>query len=173
MVSDSSSFRARGTVRAGSNESMKAGTNWFEDEKPLNRRFAVYLPSEDKSGEPIHGLEIAIDSTMSMLCDRFGGVTSFPATGRFQRDSGSIQYENIFVLESFCDIESWNESSRFLQVWVGLLAAVLRQESIACLLDGKMVLVLPMHIDEPLEQITPNTLRELASKYHVATSQVF
>ena len=153
-------------VRAIDGRIMASTSDWFKNEKPLNRRFAIYLPGNDRNGEAIDGLDMAIDSTMSMLCDLFGGVTAFPAKGRFRRESGSTQCENIFVLESFCDFQSWNDSSHFLEMWAGTLAALLRQESIACLLDGKMTLVPPLALsNQSLNQTTSETLRELAAQF--------
>jgi len=142
---------------------MAARNNWFEHDKSLTRRFAIYLPGKDKSGKSIHGLDVAVDATMTLLCNAFGGVTSFPAAGRFQRESGGTQSEDILVLESFCETQAWVDHSEYLHAWAGILAAVLVQESIACLLDGKMILVPPSPLKEPLHHVTPASLQKLAA----------
>lgn len=122
---------------------MKNPDDWFQKETPLNHRFAIYLPSCEKDGQLIDGFERLADSTSRMLCGRFGGVTVYPANGLYQRESGTPQSEKILVLESFCDSEGWARESAFLHAWVRVLSAQLRQESIACSLDGNMIFVPP------------------------------
>jgi hypothetical protein len=122
---------------------MKNTDDWFGNEAPLNHRFAIYLPSCEQEGQPIDDLEAFANSTSRMLCDIFGGVTRYPAKGLYQRKSGTPQGEEIIVLESFCDSEQWTRESGFLRAWVRVLSALLRQESIACSLDGNMSFVPP------------------------------
>lgn len=122
---------------------MTGTPDWFGMEAPLNHRFAIYLPSCERDGKPIAGFEEFAVSTSRMLCDLFGGVTRYPAKGLYQKDTGTPQSEDIIVLESFCDSAGWTRESGFLRAWVRVLSALLRQESLACSLDGNMSFVIP------------------------------
>lgn len=130
---------------------MKDNDGWFGNEAPLNHRFAIYLPSCEKEGQPIENFEEFARSTARMLCALFGGATRYPAEGLYQRKSGTPQSEEIIVLESFCDSVQWARESGFLRTWIRVLSALLRQESIACSLDGNMSFVPPGELrgDEP------------------------
>lgn len=72
-------------------------------------RFALYLPtaphaSQDEADE----LEAVV---AEILCERFGGVTAYPAKGTFASASGSVQTEPITVLETYCEREAWRASA--------------------------------------------------------------
>ncbi len=145
---------------------MKNPDDWFRKEAPLTHRFAIYLPSCQKDGQPIDGFEGLADSTSHMLCDLFGGVTVYPAKGLYQRESGTPQSEEILVLESFCDNEGWTRKSAFLHAWASVLSALLRQESIACSMDGNMSFVLPGQLpaDEP-DMNHPDAMMRFVTAY--------
>lgn len=111
-------------------------------ELPLLRRFVIYVPAGDGSTQPVP--EGALTAAVAeILCERFGGVTSYPATGRFTLASGAIQTESVMVLESYCEQEAWNRDHAALHELAKVLARLLRQESIAYSVDGRMSLVEP------------------------------
>ncbi|MES2980904.1 MAG: hypothetical protein V4727_01210 [Verrucomicrobiota bacterium] len=145
---------------------MKSADDWFKEETPLTHRFAIYLPSCQKDGKSIDGFEALADSTSRMLCERFGGVTGYPAKGLYQRESGTPQSEEILVLESFCDSEGWERESAFLHAWARVLSALLHQESIACSMDGNMSFVLPgrLQADEP-DMNHPDAMMRFVTDY--------
>lgn len=125
---------------------MKDTQDWLKADAPLSHRFAIYLPSCDNTGKVIVGFAGFADSTSRMLCDLFGGVTTYPAKGLFQRNSGIPQSEEILVMESFCDANTWARESGFLRAWARVVSAILCQDSIACSLDGNMSFVEPGHL---------------------------
>jgi hypothetical protein len=106
-------------------------------------RFVIYLPTKRRDGEPVDGFEELAMAAESLICERLGGVTSYPARGAFQGESGAIQREPIQVLESYCDETHWGAEARFLGALAQILARELDQESVACSLDGAMALVVP------------------------------
>jgi hypothetical protein len=79
-----------------------------------------------------------------ILCKRFGGVTSYPAVGLFKRASGAPEEERVQVLESFCAPDAWRENEGFLIKMAEVIGAILKQESIACQVNGWMHLIGPV-----------------------------
>ena len=84
------------------------------------------------------GLKVLAARIAAMLSERFGGATTYPATGHFGK-----QREDILVLECFCGEEAWQASSAYLYSLVKALGRYCQQEAIACSLDGHMLLVAP------------------------------
>jgi hypothetical protein len=76
-----------------------------------------------------------------VLCERFGGVTAYPATGTFARASGVIQTEAVVVLERYCERDAWATNRKGVENLACDLASMLKQESIGLSVDGKMLLV--------------------------------
>ncbi|WAC19076.1 hypothetical protein OVA24_17760 [Luteolibacter sp. SL250] len=111
---------------------------WFDGPPALNRRFVIYLPSRKEDGAEIPRLQQLASGIAGMLSERFGGATTYPATGHF----GS-QREDILVIECFCGEKAWQASSSYLFSLVKALGAYCDQEMIACSLDGTMLLVSP------------------------------
>lgn len=109
------------------------------DTTPRPHRFVLYLPVGEPAGS--HGDLIRVIETL--LCERFGGVTSYPAVGLFKRSSGVLQREPVQVLESFCEVEVWEAEGAFMVAIAGAVAEILAQESVAFSLDGRM------HLAEP------------------------
>ena len=102
-------------------------------------RFVLYLPSmPDDSHLELKGIE---DAVVKILCERFGGVTAYPAKGTFTMASGIAHTEAVTVLESYCEREAWRVSRAGLAAMAGLLAGLLGQEAIGCSVDGKMILI--------------------------------
>ena len=116
-------------------------SEWFGSQSPPTRRFALFLPSRSKQGVTIQSFEKVCDATAHALCSFFGGVTSYPATGMFLRDTGKTQQEPVVVLECFCEVETWHHHASAVHRLVRLLSGLLDQESVACSLGGKMVFV--------------------------------
>ncbi|RYD37856.1 MAG: hypothetical protein EOP85_17310 [Verrucomicrobiaceae bacterium] len=79
-----------------------------------------------------------------ILCERLGGVTSYPARGTFKMDDGHRTSDNLQVLESFCELGEWGEHKPFLLTLAGIIGGILDQESIACAIDGRMEVVAPI-----------------------------
>lgn len=111
--------------------------------KPLPLRFAIYIPAAPEPGVPESAALEVTAAVRTILCDRFGGVTSYPALGLFKRESGVNQQEEVHVLESFCEVEVWEARGSFLLTLAGVIAAVLEQERVACLINGRMYLIQP------------------------------
>ncbi len=115
---------------------------------PLPKRFVIYLPAVKWEWEDLlAGVEL-------LLCRRFGGLTTYPATGLFQRETGAIQRESVQVLECYGELESWPEDRLILHGLAGILAAVMEQEAIACSVDGRMHFVEPGVAGVPTHDLT-------------------
>jgi hypothetical protein len=102
-------------------------------------RFVIYLPSPSRPTSVEAGdIEAAV---ARILCERFGGVTAYPAKGTFALASGHIQTEPVTVLEAYGEREAWRENRDGVAAMARLLARLLGQESLGCSVDGKMILV--------------------------------
>jgi hypothetical protein len=102
-------------------------------------RFVIYLPSSPELANAEAGdIEAAV---ARILCERFGGVTAYPAKGTFALASGVIQTEPVTVLETYCDRETWRQSRGGVAALTRMLARLLGQEVLGCSVDGKMVLI--------------------------------
>jgi hypothetical protein len=141
-----------------------------DPETPARRhRFVIYLPTKRKDGESIEGFEQLAMAAEALICERLGGVTSYPARGAFQGKSSNIQREQVQVLETYCDEAHWAREARYLSALAQVLARELDQESVACSLDGVMALVTPdesllKHLPN-LGTCTPETLNSLIGKF--------
>jgi len=111
--------------------------------KPLPLRFVIYIPAEAPGSLQEGSAEAAAEAVAELLCERFGGVTCYPATGIFKGASGAHQKEEVQVLECFCELECWAGQQGFVHTLAGTIAAMLGQESIACSVNGRMNLVPP------------------------------
>lgn len=111
---------------------------WFDGPPTISRMFVIYFPSRKKDGSEIPRLQELTSRIAEMLSERFGGATTYPATGYF----GS-QHEDILVIECFCEEKAWQASSSYLLSVVKALVISCEQEAIACSLDGRMLLVTP------------------------------
>lgn len=120
--------------------------NPSESETPLPHRLVIYLPSRKKDETAIENFDRIAQVACNLLCERFGGVTSYPATGHFKKADGEIQRESVQVLEAFCEQANWQQEANYIKTLSAALAKQLAQESIACTVDGRMILV------EPLEE---------------------
>lgn len=134
---------------------------WFDGPPVLNRRFVLYLPSQTKDGGSIPQLEEIAGGIAAMLSRRFGGATSYPATGHF-----GPQQESIQVIECFCDRSSWEKSSGYLFSLVKELAEFCDQEMIACSLDGQMVLVKPEPSEDDGDRPKASLVADLRASTH-------
>jgi len=56
-----------------------------------------------------------------ILCERLGGVTSYPARATFKMSDGQRISDNLQVLESFCEREEWAEQEPFLLSLAGMI----------------------------------------------------
>lgn len=101
-------------------------------------RFVIYLPAAKPLDEDGAAIE---DAVARILCERFGGVTAYPARGTFALTSGTPQTEPITVMETYCDEEAWQEHRRGIATFAAVLAQLLRQESMGCSVNGRMVLI--------------------------------
>jgi len=102
-------------------------------------RFVIYLPSEPETSEADpQKLEAAV---VRILCERFGGVTAYPARGTFKLASGAVKTEAVTVLEAYCNRETWSQDSEGAGKLVRLIGRLLNQEAIGCSIDGKMILI--------------------------------
>jgi hypothetical protein len=102
-------------------------------------RFVIYLPAGRGWGAAdASEIEAAV---ADLLCERFGGVTAYPAKGTFTMASGVIHTEPVTVLEAYCEREAWQQSQAGIAVMAGMLARLLEQEALGCSVDGKMILM--------------------------------
>lgn len=106
-------------------------------EKP--HRLFLYLPSQRKDGSAIGNFEEIADRTAETLTERFGGVTSYPATGYFNSSEG-IQREAVRVLEFYCPQAKLAGEQPFIWNLVLSLHAELSQESMALSVNGSLLL---------------------------------
>lgn len=110
-----------------------------EPSSTLSVRFVVYLPSEPE--DPVidpHRVEAAI---VRLFCEKFGGVTAYPARGTFAFASGPPTTEPVTVLETYCEREIWRENKEGVGRLVRLIGSFLNQEVIGCSVDGKMIMI--------------------------------
>ena len=116
---------------------------WRQAAAPLPLKFVIYIPLGDGGKERNSQGRSMVKEVQAVLCSRFGGVTSYPAVGMFKRASGVPEEERVQVLECFCEQEAWEEQQLFLYRMAGLIGALLKQESIACQVNGRMHLIDP------------------------------
>jgi hypothetical protein len=121
--------------------------------RPLPKRFVMYLP-EVEAGRT--GLLEAVEH---LFCRRFGGVTSYPAVGLFQSESGAIQRERVQVLECYGELENWSADCALLRGLATVIASLLDQEAIACSVDGRMHLVAPAGTDLEMQELATSDLK--------------
>lgn len=105
---------------------------------PAPKRFALYLPKE--ASEAVPGLIPAVEL---LFYRRFGGLTTYPAVGLYDSERGQIQREEVLVMECYGELDDWAEDGPKLHRLATILAAVLKQETIACSVDGRMHRVKP------------------------------
>jgi hypothetical protein len=102
-------------------------------------RFVIYLPAAPEGSQvAASDIEAAV---VRILCERFGGVTAYPAKGTFTLASGVAQTEPVTVLETYCERETWQRDSSGVAAMAGILAKLLDQEALGCSVDGKMILI--------------------------------
>lgn len=106
-------------------------------------RMVIYLPSRRSDGSAIEGFAGLAESTARTLCSKFGGVTCYPGTGFFRTEDGEVQKETIEAMEFYFGKREWELEKAFLEALPGQLGRKLCQESIACSLDGILILVPP------------------------------
>jgi len=109
----------------------------MEKSRPLPKRFVIYLPEVEAGGGKLQ------EAVELFLCRRFGGLTSYPATGLFQRESKAIQREKVQVMECYGERETWPDDRLLLYGLAAVLANVMDQEAIACSVDGRMHHITP------------------------------
>src|SRR5688572_29534434 len=114
-------------------------------------RFVIYLPAKPQSASVPQGspepktplvdpaeLEAAV---VRILCERFGGVTAYPARGTFTLASGIPQTEAVTVLETYCERDAWLQHRDGVAMLARLIARLLDQETLGCSVDGKLILL--------------------------------
>lgn|GEM_PF-6049877 len=127
----------------------------------MPRHFVLYFPIGCSGGNelcaPVEGI----------MCERLGGVTSYPARGTFKIEGGQRVSDSLQVLECFCEANQWAEQQPFFLTLAGAVGAILGQASIACAIDGRMQMVPPLKLGE-------NGRKEAISDYseHVLTALV-
>jgi hypothetical protein len=107
-------------------------------EKPL--RLALYLPSQHGDGTAIEGFEETADEVAGLLCRRFGGATTYGATGHFTCRDG-LRRESVRVVEFFCAPGNLDRERHFLYGLINRLGNELDQENMALSIDGSLLLL--------------------------------
>lgn len=75
------------------------------------------------------------------MCAFRCGVGAYPAKGTFTLASGVVQTEPVTVLETYCERETWRQSRAGITAMACMLARLLGQEALGCLVDGEMVMM--------------------------------
>ncbi|MCW1912968.1 hypothetical protein OJ996_05265 [Luteolibacter sp. GHJ8] len=101
----------------------------------LPRKFILYFPIGCAGGKEL------CSTVEGIMCDRLGGVTSYPARGTFKMEGGRRVSDDLQVLECFCENSEWPEQQPFLITLAELIGWILDQESVACALDGRMQVI--------------------------------
>lgn len=109
---------------------------------PAPKQFALYLPKA-----PAEEVDTLVSAVESFICRCFGGLTTYPAVGMYQNKNGEIQREEVFVLEGFGELETWDKDGAELYSLAAALAVILKQETIGCSVDGRMFFVEPQAED--------------------------
>lgn len=104
-------------------------------------RVVIYLPSQKADGGPIPNFEKLADQTAITLCGKFGGSTIYPAKGYFSSSQNAVQKEAVHVLEFFCTPQQLRDEEDFVRELLTNLVENFEQDSLACSLDGNMILV--------------------------------
>lgn len=107
-------------------------------EKP--HRLCLYLPSQERTGAPLAGMERISEEVTREICLHFGGATCYAATGHFT-DSGRIQSEAVVVVEFYCSSAELEHRQLILHRLARSLCHRLSQKSIALAIDGSLVLL--------------------------------
>ena len=116
-----------------------ASSGFPEQSATLAVRFVIYLPLEPC--DPLVDAVVLEQALVRLLCEKFGGVTAYPARGTFALSSGQPTTEPVMVLETYCERQAWGESEEGVGRLVRVIGGLLRQESIGCSIDGRMIVV--------------------------------
>ena len=129
------------------------GKNTTDSEKPV--RFVLYFPLGREDDAPRGELLSAVEE---YLCETFGGLTSYPATGLYVSPIGKIQREPVQVLEAFADPEAWSAAHHGMHSLAGALARLLDQDSVALSVDGSLLLKEAAECDGLPAQCSPASI---------------
>jgi len=108
----------------------------------MPRNFVLYFPIDCSGGNDLCA------TVEGIMCERLGGVTSYPARGTFKMKGGQRVSDNLQVLECFCEADQWTEQEPFFLTLAGAVGAILGQALIACAIDGRMQMVAPLEPGE-------------------------
>lgn len=122
--------------------------------QPLPRNFRIYFPIDCAGGAEFCA------TVEGILCERLGGVTSYPARGTFKMRGGERISERLQVLESFCEADDWSKQQSFLLSLTAMIGAILNQETIACAVDGRMQMVPPETPGRRIRGVPPSAISE-------------
>jgi hypothetical protein len=117
------------------------------------KRFVLYLPRA--AAEATEGL---IPAAELIVCRRFGGLTTYSAVGMYENKKGTVQREEVIVLEGYGESESWEYDRAILYGLAATLAVFLNQEAIGCSVDGRLYLVEPEKATCRLDPKNPERL---------------
>lgn len=115
-----------------------------EGEQSKRIRVAVYYPLGDRQDCSLERTRAAVED---YLCEIFGGVTSYPATGVYRTTEGRTLRESVQVLESYATTEMWVEHETAVKCLSAALARQFKQESVAVSVGGVLVLVSPRELE--------------------------
>jgi hypothetical protein len=98
---------------------------------------SLYIPSVSKSGESTFDQNIWIQKAGELLTLLGGGVTvNPPARGGWKSPSGEIIWEDIVILYSFIDSESFIRNLPILRKFLHEMGRETNQGEVACQFDG-------------------------------------
>jgi len=108
----------------------------------LSEKVQVFFPSTDgiDSASDAVKLSAVKDAVTSELARFFGGVTEFPAIGKWLSTElgGKIVGENIAVLESYTDKNTLKNQLKSLLSTVDYIKTQLHQESVAFSINNEL-----------------------------------
>jgi len=100
----------------------------------LNRKYAIYIPSIQKNGEPVEKRELHLEKTVNWFLAFFGGCTQHEALGSWL-DGKKVISEPVTVVYAFTAKDRDKVLRNFAR---NSLCGALNQDCIAVEIDGAL-----------------------------------
>ena len=105
----------------------------------LDNSISLYVPTVYRDHSPIPTNEV--EGVKSFLIDEltslFGGCTVTIGVGYFKHESGRVQAENVYILNSFADSVSLSLQQEQLKNHATWTAKALKQEAVLLVVNGQ------------------------------------
>jgi hypothetical protein len=104
----------------------------------LDNSVSLYVPTVYQNHSPIEkgSIDQAKEACIKALTKFFGGVTETTGIGYFQHESGIVQEEKVFILNSFASDSDLLKHTLQLRTLATLLGQALKQESTLLVVNG-------------------------------------